>query len=45
MSASLARGPTREHLDWPFFGAEHRAYAAKLDRFAASGALAERGSS
>ena len=40
MSASLARGPTREHLDWPFFGAEHRDYAAKLDRFAASGALA-----
>ena len=40
MSASLARGPTREHLDWPFFGAEHRAYAAELDTFAASGALA-----
>ncbi len=41
MSASLARGPTREHLDWPFFGAEHRAYAAELDTFVASGALAD----
>ena len=41
MSASLARGPTREHLDWPFFGPEHRDYAAALDRFAASGALSK----
>jgi acyl-CoA dehydrogenase len=31
--------PTREHLAWPFFGPEHRAFAAELDKFAASGAL------
>jgi acyl-CoA dehydrogenase len=36
---SPARGPTREHLDWPFFGPEHRDYAERLDRFAASGGL------
>jgi acyl-CoA dehydrogenase len=33
-------GPTRDHLDWPFFGPEHRAVADKLDAFAGSGALA-----
>jgi acyl-CoA dehydrogenase len=33
-------GPTREHLQWPFFDAAHRAFADKLDRFAGSGALA-----
>jgi acyl-CoA dehydrogenase len=33
-------GPTREHLDWPFFGAEHRGVVGKLDAFAASGVLA-----
>jgi acyl-CoA dehydrogenase len=38
-ASALARGPTREHLDWPFFGPEHRDYAERLDRFAASGAL------
>jgi acyl-CoA dehydrogenase len=32
-------GPTREHLHWPFFDATHRAFAEKLDGFAA-GALA-----
>ena len=37
MSARLT--PTREHLAWPFFGPEHRAFAAELDRFAASGVL------
>src|SRR5262245_35522108 len=31
--------PTREHLAWPFFGAEHRAFAAELDGFAASDGL------
>lgn len=31
--------PTREHLDWPFFGAEHRGVVEKLDAFAASGAI------
>jgi acyl-CoA dehydrogenase len=33
-------GPTREHLDWPFFGAEHQSVVEKLDAFAASGLLA-----
>lgn len=33
-------GPTREHLDWPFFEASHRDFAARLDAFVASGALA-----
>ena len=37
---SLRLVPTREHLAWPFFGPEHRAFAAELDAFAASGALA-----
>ena len=32
-------GPTREHLDWPFFDETHRALAARLDGYAASGAL------
>jgi acyl-CoA dehydrogenase len=32
-------GPTREHLDWPFFGPEHRAVAERLDSFSGSGAL------
>jgi acyl-CoA dehydrogenase len=31
--------PTREHLAWPFLGPEHRAFAAELDAFAASGGL------
>ena len=31
--------PTRDHLDWPFLGPEHGAFAAELDAFAASGAL------
>jgi acyl-CoA dehydrogenase len=39
-STSTPHGPTREHLDWPFFGNEHRAYAERLDAFAASGAIA-----
>jgi len=34
-------GPTREHLDWPFFGPEHRAVAERLDSFAGSGALSQ----
>ncbi|WP_137154973.1 acyl-CoA dehydrogenase family protein [Rhizobium sp. FKL33] len=37
---STLTGPTRDHLDWPFFGSEHRAVAERLDAFAASGALA-----
>ncbi|MFQ0812621.1 acyl-CoA dehydrogenase [Brucella anthropi] len=31
---------TRDHLDWPFFDAAHGEWAAKLDAFAASPALA-----
>lgn len=33
-------GPTREHLEWPFFGPEHGAYAERLDEFVAAGGLA-----
>jgi acyl-CoA dehydrogenase len=36
----MLTGPTREHLDWPFFDPEHRGVAEKLDAFAASGVLA-----
>ncbi len=37
MAAALPRPtPTREHLDWPFFGPEHRACAERLDAFAGS---------
>jgi len=32
-------GPTREHLDWPFFGAEHRGVVERLDAFTGSGAF------
>lgn len=32
-------GPSREHLDWPFFEPKHQALADQLGRFAASGAL------
>ncbi|BBE74661.1 acyl-CoA dehydrogenase family protein [Oharaeibacter diazotrophicus] len=32
-----AARPARDHLDWPFFGPEHRAYAERLDAFAAEG--------
>lgn len=39
MSTPAAAGPTREPLDWPFFGPEHRAYAARLDGFVADGGL------
>jgi alkylation response protein AidB-like acyl-CoA dehydrogenase len=31
--------PSREHLDWPFLGAEHRALAETLDAFIAGGGL------
>ena len=33
------RGPTREHLHWPFFDTAHRAFAARLDAFTSAGAL------
>ncbi|MDC7784705.1 acyl-CoA dehydrogenase family protein [Rhodoplanes sp. TEM] len=35
-----AAGPTRDPLDWPFFGPEHRAHAERLDTFVAEGGLA-----
>ena len=39
-SAPDRAGPDRAHLDWPFFGPDHQAYAARLDAFVASGGLA-----
>jgi len=39
--ASALTGPSRDFLDWPFFGGSHKALAEKLDAFAASGALAD----
>ncbi|MBS9722030.1 acyl-CoA dehydrogenase family protein [Tianweitania sp. BSSL-BM11] len=38
-SHSAAGAPTRDHLDWPFFGPEHHELAAQLDRFIAAGGL------
>src|SRR5438445_4119693 len=35
-SVSQLRGPSREHLAWPFFDSRHAEYAAALDAFAAS---------
>jgi acyl-CoA dehydrogenase len=32
-------GPTRDHLDWPFFDASHRQVTERLDHFARSGVL------
>ncbi|HLY58207.1 MAG TPA: acyl-CoA dehydrogenase family protein [Stellaceae bacterium] len=32
----MPAGPTRAHLDWPFFAPEHRDFAARLDAFAAT---------
>ncbi|MBA8839726.1 acyl-CoA dehydrogenase family protein [Ochrobactrum sp. RH2CCR150] len=40
MDSSAAKPLTREHLDWPFFDKNHTDWAAKLDAFAASPALA-----
>ncbi|MGH6816329.1 MAG: acyl-CoA dehydrogenase family protein, partial [Hyphomicrobiaceae bacterium] len=34
-----ARTPSRDHLSWPFFASEHRAFAAKLDEAANAGVL------
>jgi acyl-CoA dehydrogenase len=39
MPVSVRLTPTRDHLDWPFLASEHRAFAAELDTFVASGAL------
>ena len=33
-------GPTRDHLHWPFFEANHRAFAERLDAFVSGGAIA-----
>ncbi len=41
MGAGAMRGPSRDHLEWPFLGAEHRALAAGLDAFVAAGGLGE----
>ncbi|AYG60235.1 acyl-CoA dehydrogenase family protein [Rhizobium jaguaris] len=42
MSAvSSLPGPTRDHLDWPFFDERHREFAAEVDAFAKSSAMAE----
>jgi acyl-CoA dehydrogenase len=41
MSAQVSlSGPTRDHLDWPFFAVEHRDFARAVDDFARSPALA-----
>ncbi|MFA5537990.1 MAG: acyl-CoA dehydrogenase family protein [Gemmobacter sp.] len=37
--AGIGHGPSREHLDWPFFAPEHRRLAADLDAFLAEGGL------
>jgi len=37
----MLTGPSREHLDWPFLGDEHRALAADLDAFISGGGLGE----
>ena len=41
MDSSAAKPLAREHLDWPFFDKNHTDWAAKLDAFAASPALAD----
>ncbi len=35
----MRTGPSREHLDWPFLGDEHRALSAELDAFITDGGL------
>lgn len=40
-TSSRLPGPTRDHLAWPFFDAGHTNFAAKLDEFAGSAAMAE----
>jgi alkylation response protein AidB-like acyl-CoA dehydrogenase len=37
--AETLRAPSRDHLEWPFFGQEHRSLAAELDGFIAAGGL------
>lgn len=38
-AATSIMPPPRDHLDWPFYGPEHRALAAELDSFIAAGGL------
>ncbi len=39
-TASSLSGPTRDHLDWPFFEERHHRFAAEVDAFAQSGVMA-----
>ncbi|CAN7386769.1 acyl-CoA dehydrogenase family protein [Rhizobium rhizogenes] len=39
-AASALPGPTRDHLDWPFFEERHREFAADVDAYAKSSAMA-----
>ena len=39
-TASSLSGPTRDHLDWPFFEERHHRFAAEVDAFAKSGVMA-----
>jgi acyl-CoA dehydrogenase len=38
-AAAPLPGPSRDHLDWPFFEERHHAFATRMDAFAASDAL------
>ncbi|MDL2405244.1 acyl-CoA dehydrogenase family protein [Rhizobium calliandrae] len=40
-AASSLNGPTRDHLDWPFFDERHREFLADMDAFAKSSAMAD----
>ncbi|EPE94059.1 acyl-CoA dehydrogenase family protein [Rhizobium grahamii] len=37
--SATVTGPSREHLDWPFFDGSHREFASLLDAFARSDAM------
>ena len=37
----MATGPTRDHLQWPFFDPAHHAFAERLDAFVAGGAMTQ----
>ncbi|WP_114715104.1 acyl-CoA dehydrogenase family protein [Rhizobium grahamii] len=37
--SATVTGPSREHLDWPFFDGSHREFASRLDAFARSDAM------
>ncbi|WP_119302794.1 acyl-CoA dehydrogenase family protein [Dongia deserti] len=37
----MATGPTRDHLQWPFFEPKHHAFVERLDSFVAGGTLAQ----